>query len=97
MFKLQPQSSTPLVTQIVDGLRRQIADGTLRTGAKIPSIRAFAKSHAVSVFTVVEAYDRLVAQGYLVSRPHSGFFERRRAPAEATPGPGLAASANFDA
>jgi DNA-binding transcriptional MocR family regulator len=97
MFKLQPQSSTPLVTQIVDGLRRQIADGSLRAGAKIPSIRAFAKTHAVSVFTVVEAYDRLVAQGYLVSRPHSGFFVRRRAPAEATPGPGLAASANFDA
>ena len=79
MFTLQPDSPTPLVTQIVDGLRRLIVDGSLRTGAKIPSIRQFAKTHQVSVFTVVEAYDRLVAQGYLVSRPHSGFFVRRRA------------------
>jgi DNA-binding transcriptional MocR family regulator len=97
MFALQPQSPTPLVTQIVDGLRRMVADGSLRAGAKIPSIRQFAQTHKVSVFTVVEAYDRLVAQGYLVSRPHSGFFVRRRAPAETAPGPGLAASASFDA
>src|ERR1700741_5155423 len=54
MFTLQPDSPTPLVTQIVDGLRRLIADGSLLTGAKIPSIRQFAKTHRVSVFTVVE-------------------------------------------
>jgi len=97
MFALQPQSTTPLVTQIVDGLRRLIADGSLRAGSRIPSIRQFAQTHGVSVFTVVEAYDRLVAQGYLVSRPHSGFFVRRRAPVDAAPVPGLGASANFDA
>ena len=97
MFTLQADSPTPLVTQIVDGLRRQIADGSLRTGAKIPSIRQFAKTHQVSVFTVVEAYDRLVAQGYLVSRPHSGFFVRRRAPVETAAVPGFASTASFDA
>ena len=97
MFTLQPDSPTPLVTQIVDGLRRLIADGSLRTGAKIPSIRHFARTHQVSVFTVVEAYDRLVAQGYLVSRPHSGFFVRRRAPAEVPAVAGFASTASFDA
>jgi DNA-binding transcriptional MocR family regulator len=97
MFTLQPDAPTPLVTQIVDGLRRQIVDGSLRPDARVPSIRRFAQSHGVSVFTVVEAYDRLVAQGYLVSRPHSGFFVRRRAAVETPPGPGIAASANFDA
>lgn len=78
MFTLHPQSSTPLVVQIVEGMRRLIADGSLRAGTKVPSIRQFAHAHEVSVFTVVEAYDRLVAQGWLVSRPHSGFFVRRR-------------------
>jgi DNA-binding transcriptional MocR family regulator len=78
MFTLQPQSSTPLVAQIVDGLRKLIEEGSLRAGTKVPSIRQFAHAHQVSVFTVVEAYDRLVAQGWLVSRPHSGFFVRRR-------------------
>ena len=82
MFTLLPQSSVPLVTQIVDGLRRLIDDGSLRAGTKVPSIRQFAHAHEVSVFTVVEAYDRLVAHGYLVSRPHSGFFVRKRAAVE---------------
>ncbi len=78
MFSLSPQSSVPLVTQIVQGLRGLIEDGSMRAGTKVPSIRQFAQVHGVSVYTVVEAYDRLVAQGFLVSRPHSGFFVRRR-------------------
>jgi len=40
----------------------------------LPSIRNFAKSHDVSRFTVVEAYDRLVAMGYLQSRRGAGFY-----------------------
>jgi DNA-binding transcriptional MocR family regulator len=78
MFTLNPASPTPLVGQIVDGLRRLIAEQSLKPGAKLPSIRAFAASHGVSVFTVVEAYDRLVAQGWLVSRANAGFFVKRR-------------------
>src|SRR5256885_15819100 len=78
MITLNPDSSTPLVSQIVDGFRRLIGDQTLKPGAKLPSIRGFAASHHVSVFTVVEAYDRLVAQGWRVSRPKAGFFVNRR-------------------
>ncbi len=78
MFTLKPESPTPLVSQIVDGFRRLVAEQALKPGAKLPSIRAFAASHGVSVFTVVEAYDRLVAQGWLVSRANAGFFVKRR-------------------
>lgn len=78
MLALKPDSPTPLVTQIVDGLRRLIGDQTLKPGAKLPSIRGFAAAHGVSVFTVIEAYDRLVAQGWLVSRANAGFFVKRR-------------------
>ena len=77
-FTLHSDSHTPLVSQIVDGFRRLIAEGSLRPGAKLPSIRSFAASHGVSVFTVVEAYDRLVAQGWLTSKAHAGFFVKRR-------------------
>jgi len=79
MLTLNPDTTTPLVSQVVDGLRRLMVEQTLRPGTKLPSIRAFAASHAVSVFTVVEAYDRLVAQGWLVSRANAGFFVKRRA------------------
>lgn len=78
MFTLDPHSPTPLVLQIVDGFRELIRAGVLRPGAKAPSIRQFAHAHGVSVYTVVDAYDRLVALGYFVSRPHSGFFVRSR-------------------
>src|SRR3954467_14023732 len=78
MLTLHPDASVPLVSQIVDGLRRLIAEQALRPGTKLPSIRAFAAAHGVSVFTVVEAYDRLVAQGLLVSRANAGFFVKRR-------------------
>lgn len=87
MFAIHPESSTPLVTQIVEGFRRLIVEQALKPGAKLPSIRAFAAMHAVSVFTVVEAYDRLVAQGWLVSRSNAGFFVKRRADAAPLAGP----------
>lgn len=81
MFSLDHQSATPLVVQVVEGFRELVDSGSLRAGAKLPSIRQFAHMHGISVYTVVDAYDRLVAQGYCVSRPHSGFFVRRRADA----------------
>lgn len=88
MLHLSPDLQTPLVSQIVDGLRGLIVGQVLKPGAKLPSIRAFAASHGVSVFTVVEAYDRLVAQGWLVSRANAGFFVKRRDDA-AAPGAAL--------
>lgn len=64
----------PLVEQIVGGIRRQIDARHLRPGSKLPSIRDLAEACKVSRFTVVEAYDRLVAMGYLRSRRGSGFY-----------------------
>jgi len=95
MFTLHPQHTTPLVVQIVDGFRDLIESGALRPGSKAPSIRQFAHAHGVSVYTVVDAYDRLVALGYFVSRPHSGFFVRRRESRTRTPGE-TGSNYNFD-
>lgn len=77
---LSRESSDSLVEQIVRGIRSRIDDKLLRTGARMPSIRQFADTHEVSRFTVVEAYDRLVAQGFLESRRGSGFYVRERSP-----------------
>lgn len=95
MFTLNPQSPTPLVLQIVAGFRAAIDEGELRSGSKAPSIRQFAHAHNVSVFTVVDAYDRLVAQGYFASRPHSGFFVKQR-PTSVTELPGHGPNFSFD-
>jgi len=80
---ISPRSGQPLADQIVAGIKRQIEDRHLRSGTKLPSIRSFADSYGVSRFTVVEAYDRLVAMGYLQSRRGSGFYTAApAAPAE---------------
>jgi DNA-binding transcriptional MocR family regulator len=71
---LSQNSDQPLVEQIVAGVKRQIDDRHLRPGSKLPSIRGFAADHGISRFTVVEAYDRLVALGYLQSRRGAGFY-----------------------
>lgn len=100
MLTLRTDIQTPLVTQIVDGLRGQIAGQVLKPGSKLPSIRAFAVMHGVSAFTVVEAYDRLVAQGWLVSRANAGFFVKRRGdegPAAPSPVPVPKQQPRFDA
>lgn len=73
---LDATGGRPLVDQIVAGLRLRVEDRDLRPGTKLPSIRNFAELHKVSRFTVVEAYDRLVALGYLSSRPGDGFYAR---------------------
>ncbi|MBV8624566.1 MAG: PLP-dependent aminotransferase family protein [Herbaspirillum sp.] len=72
------ESGESLVEQIVRGIRARIDDKLLRSGVRMPSIRQFADANQISRFTVVEAYDRLVAQGYLESRRGSGFYVKER-------------------
>ena len=47
----------------------RIASRSLMPGARLPSVRGFAKAMQVSVSTVVEAYERLAAEGTIRSRP----------------------------
>ena len=75
---LSADHPTPLVDQIVAAVRTRIDDRILRPGARLPPIRQFAERHGVSRFTVVEAYDRLVALGHLQSRRGSGFYVTNR-------------------
>lgn len=79
LVTLDTHDATPLVHQIVTAVMKQIDDRALRSGARMPSIRQFAADHGVSRFTVVQAYDRLVATGHLRSQQGSGFYVAPRA------------------
>jgi len=78
MISLDSNSPTPLTDQIVTAIGKLVEERALRAGSRLPSIRDFATRHAVSRFTVVQAYDRLVALGLLQSRPGSGFYVAAR-------------------
>lgn len=58
----------------MDVIRQRIERRVLVPGARIPSVRAMAETTGFSKATVVEAYDRLVAEGVIRSRPGSGYF-----------------------
>ncbi|HEU0200809.1 MAG TPA: PLP-dependent aminotransferase family protein [Burkholderiaceae bacterium] len=73
--------------RIYDLLRSQIAEGTLPSGARVPSTRALAADLGVSRTTVTAAYEQLAAEGYLVTS--AGRVARVASPlvAPALPGP----------
>jgi DNA-binding transcriptional MocR family regulator len=74
LFELSRAANVPLVDQIVERITKLIRHGQLADGARIPSIRKLAKLTGASPFTVVDAYDRLVARGLIESRAGRGFF-----------------------
>lgn len=61
-------------------IRAKVASRSLAAGDRLPSIRSFAKTVGVSPSTVVEAYDRLVAEGLIRARRGSGFYVSATAP-----------------
>lgn len=63
-----------LVARVMNDVRRRMTSRSLGPGTKLPSIRLMAQAAHVSKSTVVEAYDRLVAEGAIISRRGSGFF-----------------------
>ncbi len=69
-----------LVGRVMTTIRQRIAGRTLSPGAKLPSIRGLAESMGVSKSTVVEAYERLAAEGAIQARRGSGFYVRRLPP-----------------
>ncbi|MBL0371000.1 PLP-dependent aminotransferase family protein [Rhizobium sp. KVB221] len=64
---------------VMDTIRQRIAGRSLTPGAKLPSVRGLALTMKVSTSTVVEAYERLVAEGAILSRPGSGFYVANQA------------------
>lgn len=58
----------------MQAVRQRIERRALTPGARLPSVRVMAESFGVAKSTVVEAYDRLMAEGAIKSRPGAGFF-----------------------
>src|SRR5687768_13606154 len=74
MLTLHLSGAQPLYEQITETLQREIADGTLPAGMRLPSSRQLARDLRVSRITVVTAYAELEAAGAIESRGGSGTF-----------------------
>ena len=75
------RAAPTLVEQLVRAFAQAIETQSLRAGALLPSVRQLAQSHALSTYTVNEAYTRLVSMGLVVARRGSGYRVAPREPA----------------
>jgi len=73
VYTLNPKSDTPLYIQLYEQIKKDILT-TLKSGSKLPSIRALALEYKISKTTVENAYSQLYAEGYIDSKPQSGYF-----------------------
>jgi GntR family transcriptional regulator/MocR family aminotransferase len=71
---LDVDAPIPLYEQIYLAVKQYVLAGELRPGARLASTRALAAELKVSRFTIVNALDRLLAEGYLVARRGAGTF-----------------------
>ena len=67
--------------QLVDQLREQIEANIWQPGEKLPSLRQQADQSGLSLMTVMHAYEVLESQGWILSKPQSGYYIAPRAAA----------------
>jgi DNA-binding transcriptional MocR family regulator len=67
----------PKYLKLAKGFERQLKNGVLRVGDRLPSVRQLRETHRVSVATAVGCYSWLERQGYVRARPKSGFYVSR--------------------
>src|ERR1043165_4881836 len=80
LIALDAKSGTPLYRQLYDSLRRAILAGQLAPGTRLQSTREMAAALSVSRNTVVNAYEQLLAEGYLEGQVGSGTYVSRALP-----------------
>ncbi|MEA9977296.1 MULTISPECIES: PLP-dependent aminotransferase family protein [unclassified Pseudomonas] len=73
-------AASGVAQQLVNNVVNWIGLHRIRPGARLPSIRQLAQENGVSLSSVINAYDQLVAIGVLESRHGSGFFVAQTRP-----------------
>lgn len=73
-YVLNNGAKTPLYEQLYRAIKEDILSGAIAGGEKLPSKRAMAENLNISCITVENAYEQLLAEGYIVSKPRSGYY-----------------------
>ena len=74
MFVLKHDGQVPLYTQLYHRIKESILSGTLPANTRLASVRDLAAELSVSRNTVESSYLELYAEGYIYSKPRSGYF-----------------------
>lgn len=65
---------TTRTEDVMAAIRARVLSRSLASGDRLPSVRSFAVTQNVSPSTVVQAYDRLAAEGLIQARRGAGFY-----------------------
>jgi len=67
-LSVNEKDSRPIYLQIINQIREQVGNGTLKPGAELPSVRELAQSLGINLHTVRSAYLKLRDQGIIELR-----------------------------
>ena len=73
-YNFANKGSDSLYEYLYKCIKNDILLGNLGVHEKLPSKRSFAKNLGISVITVENAYEQLMAEGYIYSIPKKGFY-----------------------
>lgn len=71
-LNIDPSSGIPLFDQIAEGVRRELAEGTLHVGEHLPPAKDLAAALRVNLHTVLRAYAQLRDEGLVEVRRGKG-------------------------
>lgn len=74
LVQINRSSDKSLTQQVYEHIRDGILTQELKAGEKLPSSRELTATIGVSRNVIVEAYEQLIAEGYLEVRPRSGTY-----------------------
>lgn len=73
-YAMEERGNDPLYEFLYKKIRADILAGNIPAGEALPSKRSLARHLNISVITVENAYDQLMTEGYILSKPRSGFY-----------------------
>jgi GntR family transcriptional regulator len=82
LFRLDPSSGVPFYRQVIDQVLLAIADGRLKPGTQLPTVRQLAVDLSVNLNTVAKAYREMEIRGIVETQQGTGTFIAARTSAE---------------
>ncbi|HYH07402.1 MAG TPA: GntR family transcriptional regulator, partial [Thermoanaerobaculia bacterium] len=82
IFRLDSSSGVPFYRQIIDQVLLAVADGRLRAGTQLPTVRQLAVDLSVNLNTVAKAYREMEIRGIVQTQQGTGTFIAARSMAK---------------
>ena len=83
-FRLDQSSGVPFYRQVIDQVLLAVADGRLKPGVQLPTVRALAVDLSVNLNTVARAYREMEIRGIVATQQGTGTFVAQRKPERKT-------------